>query len=143
MAHRILRTEQDRADMIRLLETLKLPLTIRWQQGANRSLDQNQLQWMWAGEVARQRGDMEQDEVQREWKLHYGVPILREDNDDFRDTYDRAIKPLPYEQKIKAMDLIDVSSIMNVKQMTAYLDRIQRECLQQGFRLTDPEVKAA
>lgn len=140
MPHRIIRTEQELAELVTLLGTLKLPLTIRWQQGANRSLDQNQLQWMWAGEVARQRGDMEVDEVQREWKLRYGVPILREGSDEFRATYDKLIKPRPYEDKIKAMDLIDVSSIMNVKQMTAYLDRIQRECAQQGLRLTDPEA---
>lgn len=140
MAHRIVRTEQELADLATLLGTLKLPLTIRWQQGANRSLDQNELQWMWAGEVARQRGDMEQDEVQREWKLRYGVPILREASDEFRATYDKMIRPQPYEEKIKAMDLIDVSRIMTVRQMSSYLDRIQRECLQQGLRLTNPEA---
>lgn len=140
MAHRVIRTEQDLADLVTFLGTLKLPLTVRWQQGANRSLDQNQLQWKWAGEVARQRGDMEQDEVQREWKLRYGVPILREASEEFREVYDTMIRPHSYEKKIEAMDLIDVSSIMTVRQMTAYLDRIQRECAQQGLRLTDPEA---
>lgn len=111
MAHRIIATEYERAAFIQLVQGLKLPATFEWQQGRDRSLDQNRLQFLWAREAAEQRGDVTADEVRREWKLRHGVPILREESAEFRATYDRAVKPLPYEQKLEAMHIIDVSSL--------------------------------
>lgn len=143
MAHRIIATEYDRAAFIQLVQNLKLPATFEWQQGRDRSLDQNRLQFLWAREAADQRGDVTADEVRREWKLRHGVPILREESAEFRGTYDRAVKPLPYEQKLEAMRIIDVSSLMKVPQMIRYLDTIQRECAEQGIRLTDPDGELA
>lgn len=148
MAHRIIRTDADLADYVALLGTLKRPFTAQHRQGADRSLDQNALQFKWAQEAAQQRGDMTFEEVRQEWKLHFGVPILRAENGDFRAVYDEAIKPLPYGLKLKAMRFVPVTSEMTVKQMTAYLDTVQRECAEQGIRLTDPttlqqEAKAA
>jgi hypothetical protein len=139
MAHRILERPEDVDTFTALLGSLKLPVTVEWVQGRDRSSQQNRLQWLWAGEAADQRGDVTQDEVQREWKLRYGVPILREDSADFRATYDKLIKPLTYPEKLEAMRFIDVSSIMKVRQMVKYLDTIQRECLENGIRLTDPD----
>jgi hypothetical protein len=139
MAHRIIATEYDRAAFIQLVQGLKLPATFEWQQGRDRSLDQNRLQFLWAREAAEQRGDVTADEVRREWKLRHGVPILREESAEFRETYDRAVKPLPYDQKLDAMHIIDVTSLMKVPQMVRYLDTIQRECAEQGIRLTDPD----
>lgn len=139
MAHRIIATEFDRAGLIQFIQNMKLPATFEWQQGRDRSLDQNRLQFLWAREAAEQRGDVTADEVRREWKLRHGVPILREESAEFRDTYDRAVKPLPYDQKLEAMHIIDVTSLMKVPQMVRYLDTIQRECAEQGIRLTDPD----
>jgi len=138
MPHRIIQTDADMESLGTLLSGLKRPFTVEWRQGKDRSLDQNALMWKWAVEAALQRGDMQPDEVQREWKLRYGVPILREDSEDFRDIYDKMIRPRSYEDKIEAMRIIDVTSIMTVKQMTTFLDTVQRECAQQGIRLTDP-----
>ena len=140
MSHRIIRTEEERAELLTLLGQIKLPATIQWRQGADRSLDQNALQWVWATEAARQYGDRTALEVQREWKLVHGVPILRSENEAFREKYDKHVKPLTYEEKLAFMDLIDVTSIMGVRQMTEYQDTVQRECLQNGLRLTDPET---
>lgn len=139
MAHRIISTEFERAAFIQLVQNLKLPATFEWQQGRDRSHDQNRLQFLWAREAAEQRGDVTADEVRREWKLRHGVPILREESAEFRETYDRAVKPLPYDQKLEAMHIIDVTSLMKVPQMVRYLDTIQRECAEQGIRLTDPD----
>ena len=143
MAHRIVATEYDRAAFIQLVQGLKLPATFEWQQGRDRSLDQNRLQFLWAREAAEQRGDVTADEVRREWKLRHGVPILREESAEFRATYDRAVRPLPYDQKLEAMHIIDVTSLMKVTQMIRYLDTIQRECAEQGIRLTDPDGELA
>lgn len=139
MPHRIINSQADLDDFVRLAWSLAKPFTVEWQLGRDRSLDQNRLQFLWAREAAEQRGDTTPDEVRREWKLRHGVPILREESPEFCATYDRAVKPLPYEQKLEAMHIISVTSLMKVPQMVRYLDTIQRECAQQGIRLTDPD----
>jgi hypothetical protein len=138
VTHRIIKTEQDRDELLALLGTLKLPFTAQWKAGKDRSLDQNALQWKWATEAAQQLGDRTAAEVQQDWKLRHGVPILREGSEAFREKYDKVIRPLPFEEKLAFMDMIDVTSAMSVKQMTAFLDTVMRECLQNGLRLTDP-----
>jgi len=143
MAHRIISTEVDRAEFLTFVGGIKLPATFEWQQGRDRSLDQNRLQFLWAREASEQRGDMTADEVRCEWKLIYGVPILREESAEFRDIYDTAVKPLPYDKKLLMMRFIGVTSEMKVPQMIRYLDAIQRECLEQGLRLTDPDPALA
>lgn len=143
MPHRIIQNEADLASFARFLGNLKLPVTVEWVQGRDRTRDQNALQWMWATEAAQQLGDRTADEIQRDWKLRHGVPILREDSAEFRAIYDKAIRPLPYEQKLEAMRFIPVSSEMKVRQMVRYLDTIERECVENGIRLTAPDPELA
>jgi hypothetical protein len=143
MAHRTLTTESDRVSFLRFVEGVKLPHTFEWQPGRDRTRDQNALQWLWATEAAHQRGDMSSEEVQREWKLRHGVPILREDSADFRELYDSHVRPLPYERKIKFMDMLDVTSAMKVRQMVRFLDAVQRECAELGIKLTNPDPELA
>lgn len=143
MAHRIIETDGDLADFTRFLGKLKLPVTVEWVQGRDRTRDQNALQWLWATEAAHQLGEPSAEDVQREWKLRFGVPILREDSPEFRAFYDQALKPLPYELKLKAMEWTPVTSIMKVRQMVRYLDTVQRECAENGIRLTDPDPSLA
>jgi len=143
VAHRIISSPAELEAFMLLLSSLKLPITVEWVQGRDRTRDQNALQWLWASEAALQYGDRTADEVQREWKLRHGVPILREDSAEFRETYDRVIRPLPYEQKVEAMRFIDVTSALKVRQMVRFLDTVQRECLENGLRLTDPDPQLA
>jgi hypothetical protein len=143
MAHRVVTNEAEREAYIRFVQSASLPRTFEDTKGRDRSLDQNRLQFLWAREAAEQRGDVTIDEVRREWKLHHGVPILRAENSSFCDVYDAAIKPLPYERKLLAMRFIAVTSEMSVPQMIAYLDAVQRECLEQGLRITDPDPSLA
>jgi hypothetical protein len=143
MAHRIIDSPAQLADFTRFLGNLKLPFTIEWTQGRDRTRDQNALQFLWAKEVADQLGDRTPSEVRHDWKLRHGVPILRESSAAFRDVYDKAIKPLPFEMKVAAMAFIPVTSEMKVRQMVQYLDTVQRECLEQGLRITDPDPALA
>ncbi len=139
MPHRIINSQADLDAFVLLAGHLAKPFTVEWQLGRDRSHEQNRLQFLWAREAAEQRGDMTADEVRCEWKLIHGVPILREESAEFREIYDAAIKPLPYQQKLIAMRFIPVTSEMKVPQMVRYLDTIQRECAEQGVRLTDPD----
>lgn len=140
MASRILRTPEDVDTFVRLLCSLKLPVTVSWQAGADRSIEQNRLAWMWAGEVAEQTGDRSAADIHAEWKLTVGIPILREDA-DFRETYDATVKHLSYENKIRVMRDLDfpVTRLMKVRQMCRFLDEVERKCLEMGYQLTQPD----
>lgn len=140
MPHRVIKTEADLRDLGKLLATLDRPFTVEYRKGRDRSLDQNALMWKWAGEVAQQREDVSADDTQRRWKLEIGVPILRSENAGFRAFYDEALKGHTYETKLAAMKYVPVTSTMTVPQMKAFMDTIQRECAEQGIRLTDPEA---
>jgi len=139
MTERIIETPEQLELWIRFLRSRKLPVTVSSVDGRDRTKDQNALQWLWATEAAQQLGDRDASEVQREWKLRHGVPILREDSADFRALYDKTLKPLPYELKVQAMSMLPVTSDMKVRQMVRYLDAIERECAGMGLSLTDPD----
>lgn len=138
MAHRILSDSLDVENFFRFIGTLKLPVTVEWTQGRDRTKEQNHLQFLWAREVADQLGDQTITEVRCEWKLRYGVPIMRADSPEFREAYDLTIKPQSYENKLKLMEFFPVTSLMKVRQMVQYLDTVQRECVKNGLQLTDP-----
>jgi C-terminal processing protease CtpA/Prc len=125
-----------------MLRGRKLPITVTWTQGAPRSTAQNRLAQRWFTDIATQLGDQTHEDVRAECKLHFGVPILRAENEAFRLSYDRVLKALPYEEKLAAIKAFDlpVTRLMNVKQMTAFMDEMQRHWSGQGVRLTDPEA---
>jgi hypothetical protein len=79
--------------------------------------------------------------VQAFFKLHYGVPLLRAESEEFREVYDRLVKPLSYEDKLIFMERLgfSVSSLLTTKQMTQYLDAIYTEFTGRGVRLTRPD----
>jgi len=145
MAHRIIDTLDDLHDMTRFMATLKLPITVEWVPGRDRTKDQNSLQWLWAGEVAYQTGDRTAVDVQDDWRVKHGVPILRADNPEFRAMYDACIKPLPYEMKKDALRVLGVkiTSAMKVRQMVRYMDAVQQSCAEMGLHLTDPDPDLA
>lgn len=125
-----------------MLRGRKLPITVTWTQGAPRSTAQNRLAQRWFTDIATQLGDQTHEDVRAECKLRFGVPILRAENEVFRLSYDRVIKALPYDQKLDAIKAFDlpVTRLMTVKQMTAFMDEMQRHWSAQGVRLTDPEA---
>jgi len=141
MSTRFLETDQDRRMLIRFLEAQSLPLTVTIGKGGKRTLRQNKLNRLWMGEIAEQLGDQTQEEVRGYAKLTIGVPILRAENEEFRERYDAIVRPLPYEQKIALMmEPFDfaVTRKMNTKQFTSYLDGVHRHFSEKGIVLTDP-----
>ena len=141
MTTRFLETDHDRRMLIRFLETQPLPLTVSLSKGGVRTLKQNKLQRLWLGEIADQLGDQSAEDIRGYCKLTIGVPILRAENESFRERYDAVVKPLPYEQKIALMmEPLDfpVTRLMTTKQHTAYLDGGHRHFSERGIMLTDP-----
>ena len=103
-----------------------------------RSRQQNRYQHLWHNEAAKQLRDETAEDKRAFCKLHFGVPILRAESDEFRQQYDRLIKPMPYPQKLELMkEPIDfpVTRLMTVEQKTRYLELIQHHYATQGVRL--------
>ena len=102
---------------------------------------QNRTVFMWYREIAKAKGDETATDVRAYCKLHYGVPILREDNDDFREDYDQIVRPLSYENKLKIMvEPLDlpVTRIMSVDQMQRYMEEVEKYGYSFGVELTIP-----
>lgn len=143
MTTRVLRSSDDIEPLSRLISArTKYPLTVTITQGASRSKEQNRLAQRWFTDVSRQLGDQTHEDTRAYCKLHFGVPILRAENEAFRQSYDTTMKHLPYEDKLAAIKAFDlpVTRLMTVKQMTAFMDEMQRHWSQQSIRLTDPEA---
>jgi hypothetical protein len=119
------------------------PYTVTIKAGEpKRSEKQNRLMHQWFKD-AQEQGDKFAEEYRAECKLEIGVPILRAENDDFCMQYDELIKHLPYEDKIALMlppIELPVTSLMNVKQKTAFLDQVSHRFSERGMQLTDPAM---
>lgn len=138
---RIIRTSENLVSLYTDLGNRPQPFTVTIEQGEvkARTLSQNALQFKWASEVAKQRGDVAPLDVQHEWKLNIGVPILRDEDASFNKYCGFALDVFPYEYQLKAMKFLAISSIMTTKQMARFMDAIERTCRAEGFTLTDPE----
>lgn len=142
MMKRFITTAQDKAALIAFIQNQTKPITVTIEHGVigKRSLDQNRLQRAWLGELAEQ-GDMSAEEYRAFCKLHFGVPILRHENDKFRQAYDTKVKWRAYEEKLGFMaEPFDfpVTRLMTVKQHKKYLDAIYVYFTGRGFLLSDP-----
>ena len=100
-------------------------LRVAIKTGKDRSLDQNAILHAWIGQIANELREQPAAKIKAECKLHYGVPILRAEDEEFREFYDRAIKWMTYEQKLDAMAFVPVTSIMSVKQLSQFLGDMQ------------------
>jgi len=140
--NRIVETEQARQALIRFIESRPLPFTASLMDGKHRTTPQNRLQRQWVLEIAAQLGDQSPEDVRGYCKLHFGVPILRNENAVFKAEYDAVIMPLPYEHKLKLMKVpfdFGVTRIMTTRQKTAFLDTVHRHYSEMGLILTNPE----
>lgn len=117
-------------------------LRIKFKTGKDRSLDFNAQSHVWYAQLARELREYDENGWKRFCKLHFGVPILRAEDEEFREFYDLAIKRLTYAQKIQAMDHISVSSLMTNPQFKKFCDEMQAHFLaEHKVRLEFKEAK--
>ena len=143
---RWVKTEDEQALLMTFIGNMDLPLTVTIQQGVieKRSNDQNRLQRLWVNE-AEQQGDMTAEEYRAYCKLHFGVPMLRNENDTFAELYDSKIRdrvpPYSYEQKLEFMAIpwdMHVTRLMTIKQHDKYLNVMHNHFTSLGMILTIP-----
>jgi hypothetical protein len=142
MPSRLIRTADDLDALFTLFGNMKLPLTVDWVQGADRTAQQNKLMWKWAQETGDQVGETA-DEVQRRWKLDHGIPILCVDREEYRSFCRLTLGRLNRDQRLEAMEFTPVTSEMNVRQMVRFMDTVERECAEGGIVLTQPDKDLA
>lgn len=114
-------------------------LRVSIKTGKDRSLPQNSITHAWYAQIARELREDSELGWKCYCKLHHGVPILRLADDEFRATYDRVIKPLSYENKLEAMKVWPVTSLMTKAQLSEYADSVQRDFHKRGVMLAFPE----
>lgn len=145
MTERVVRDDVDKKLLLKFLEGQKPPFVVSIVKGKPRTVKQNKLQWLLLNEIAEQLGDRTAEEVRGYCKLTIGVPILRAENDAFRDRYDAVVKPLSYQQKLAIMSEpldMPITRMMTTDQKTRYLDGIYRHFCEQGLVLTVPKNHA-
>lgn len=125
-------------DLIGRLDPTKL-WRFRVDEYNHRSLEQNALSHAWYEQLAKELPEDNELGWKCFCKLHFGVPILRAADEDFRVFYDGSLKAtLTYEQKLEAMKYLPVTSLMKTKQLSAYLETMQAHFLAHGVRLEFP-----
>lgn len=90
-----------------------------------RSLDANALWAVWYNQIAKGLGEQNALQVKNMCKLHFGVPILRAENEEFREVYDRFVKCIAYEEKLKFMTYLSVTRLLSKKQGVRYQEAVQ------------------
>lgn len=135
-----IRTEQDREQAIRAIQARAMPCSMTITKGAPRTIEQNKLQRKWLLE-AQEQGDQTAEEYRAYCKAFFGVPILMNELDGFKEQFQRITAHLNYEQKLELMAVpldFPVTRLMNTKQKSTYLDKVYGYFTGLGFQLTEP-----
>jgi len=113
--------------------------------GKDRTLDQNALWFALYQRIAQitQVGDVE--DARRYCKLHFGVPIMRRDCEEFRRGWNQLFLHLDYERKLELMgpcslfgpDGFPVTRLFDRQQGIEYTNRIVEEFTAKGVVFTD------
>lgn len=113
--------------------------------GKDRTLDQNSLWFALYKRIAQmtQIGDVE--DARRYCKLHLGVQILLNEDDEFRNGWYRTMRHLTYAEKLDLMggnalfgpDGFPVTRLFNRAQGIAYTDRIVADFTERGVVFAD------
>lgn len=141
MAMMFVKNEEQRQAAILRIQNMPLPLTVNLSKGAQRTRAQNNTIYMWYADAAKALEDTPES-IRAQCKLMFGVPILRSDDEEFRAWYDRTFMPLTYDTKLELFEKLDpaITSKMKVKQLTRYMDAMQKYFAPMGVHLRDPEL---
>lgn len=120
-------------------------VVVSFREGKDRTLDQNALWFSLYERIAQMTQIGDTEDARRYCKLHFGVPIMRAADADFRDGWNRMFLHLEYEQKLELMgpcslfgpDGFPVTRLFNRAQGIAYTDRIVEEFARRGVFFGD------
>lgn len=104
-----------------------------------RSLSQNAFSHALYQQMAQELPEDDADGWKCYCKLHHGVPILRAEDEEYREMYDNVIKSRSYEEKLQIMRYWPVTSLMNKTQFNKYIESLQNDFFKRGVMLHTPE----
>ncbi|WP_397448154.1 hypothetical protein [Pseudomonas sp. NA-150] len=113
--------------------------------GKDRTLDQNALWFAFYKRIAEMTQIGDASEARKYCKLHHGVQILVNEDEDYRSAWHRTTKHLSYEEKFDLMgdckllgpDGFPVTSLFNRAQGIQYTDRILADFTAKGVFFSD------
>lgn len=119
--------------------------------GKDRTLDQNALWFAMYQRISQMTQIGDEADARRYCKLHIGVQILLNEDEDFRTAWYRVMRHLTYEEKLAAMggckifgpDGMPVTSLFNRAQGITYTDRIVDDFTAKGVFFGDLLGEAA
>jgi hypothetical protein len=142
MAQRTITTLDQAKKLVDFLTGLSVPYTITVREGKVRTLSQNALLHKWFGEIAKQ-GDLSASQAKGQCHHEYGLPIRLRDP-QFAWLWNNSAAKLDYEKRcaVLASGQFQISSKMNTKELSEYMDSMHAEYNQRGIYLTIPEDQA-
>lgn len=120
-------------------------VVVSMRPGKDRTLDQNALWFALYQRISDQMGMDDVEDARRYCKLHFGVPIMRKADADFREGWNRLLLNQPYEIKLRLMgacamfgpDGFPVTRLFNRAQGIAYTEAIVAEFSEKGVVFDD------
>jgi hypothetical protein len=120
-------------------------LVVSIRPGKDRTLDQNALWFAMYQRIAQMTEIGDVEDARRYCKLHYGVPIMRKADEDFRHAWNVSFLMLTYETKLELMgpcalfgpDGFPVTRLFDRAQGIAYTDKIVVDWSQRGVVFDD------
>jgi hypothetical protein len=104
-----------------------------------RTLSQNAVSHVWYGHIEKRLDGYDALSAKCESKLYCGVPMLLADEEHFREQWEKLIKDrFTLEEKLELMEWFPVTSLMSVKQLSRYLERMQAYWRKAGVNLEFP-----
>lgn len=102
-----------------------------------RTIDQNSLSHQWYNDISLWDGSTPM-EAKAYCKYQFGMSILAESEPEYVQKIRGIMIKLTYEERLIVMEKMQVTSFMNKKQLTEYLDQMTIHYASQGLVLTTP-----
>lgn len=120
-------------------------VVVSMRPGKDRTLDQNALWFAMYTRIAQMTEIGDVEDARRYCKLHFGVPLMRKADPDFRHAWDVSFLMLTYETKMELMgpcalfgpDGFPVTRLFNRAQGIAYTEKIVAEWSERGVVFDD------
>jgi len=106
-----------------------------WTVGKDRSGEQNKMTFELYTRIGQQLYGGDTAHARAECKLTLGVFIMRRDNVEYREKYDKVIMPLDYDTKLSLMIEpleFPVTSCMGIKQCREFIDQVIKVYTEKG-----------
>ena len=105
----------------------------------SRSAAQNRLSHVIYAYIEKHSNDTLKHDIKSYCKYKFGLPIIIEEELELTEQFKTVLSKLTYEERITAMELIPLTSLLSVKQMAVYLTNVYTYFDSMGYQLPKPD----